>query len=86
MNPKNLMMMVFVLIVGLSVGYLLPDSSTSGNGGQDNGPCSGGDEALAWRNPMNPAITSPVFTQDEMGMDYRRSVLTGNGILDQREL
>ena len=25
---------------------------------------------LFWRNPMNPAVTSPVFTQDEMGMDY----------------
>ncbi|ATX78516.1 membrane fusion protein, Cu(I)/Ag(I) efflux system [Mariprofundus aestuarium] len=73
MNPKNLMMMAFVLTVGLSVGYLLPGSSTSGNGRQEHhadGPCSGGDEVLAWRNPMNPAITSPVFTQDEMGMDY----------------
>lgn len=27
-------------------------------------------EVLFWRNPMNPSITSPVFTQDEMGMDY----------------
>ena len=27
-------------------------------------------EVLFWRNPMNPEITSPVFTQDEMGMDY----------------
>jgi len=25
---------------------------------------------LFYRNPMNPAITSPVFTKDEMGMDY----------------
>jgi len=25
---------------------------------------------LFYRNPMNPAITSAVFTQDEMGMDY----------------
>ena len=25
---------------------------------------------LFWRNPMNPAITSPVFAKDEMGMDY----------------
>jgi len=25
---------------------------------------------LFYRNPMNPAITSPVFTQDDMGMDY----------------
>ncbi len=27
-------------------------------------------KVLFWRNPMNPAITSPVFMQDEMGMDY----------------
>jgi len=25
---------------------------------------------LFYRNPMNPAITSPTFTKDEMGMDY----------------
>lgn len=29
-----------------------------------------GQKPLFWRNPMNPAITSPVFTKDEMGMDY----------------
>jgi Cu(I)/Ag(I) efflux system membrane fusion protein len=29
-----------------------------------------GEKPLFWRNPMNPAITSPVFTKDEMGMDY----------------
>ncbi len=27
-------------------------------------------EVLFYRNPMNPAITSPVFMQDDMGMDY----------------
>ncbi len=27
-------------------------------------------KVLFWRNPMNPAITSPVFTKDSMGMDY----------------
>lgn len=27
-------------------------------------------KVLFWRNPMNPAITSPIFQQDEMGMDY----------------
>jgi len=28
------------------------------------------DEVLFYRNPMDPTITSPVPTQDEMGMDY----------------
>ena len=27
-------------------------------------------KVLFYRNPMNPAITSPVPAQDEMGMDY----------------
>lgn len=27
-------------------------------------------KVLFYRNPMNPAITSPVFMKDEMGMDY----------------
>ncbi|MDX8382992.1 MAG: efflux RND transporter periplasmic adaptor subunit, partial [Ghiorsea sp.] len=27
-------------------------------------------KVLFYRNPMNPNITSPVFAQDEMGMDY----------------
>ncbi len=31
---------------------------------------SGERKVLFWRNPMNPAITSPVFTKDSMGMDY----------------
>ncbi len=29
-----------------------------------------GDKPLFYRNPMNPAITSPVPAKDEMGMDY----------------
>jgi Cu(I)/Ag(I) efflux system membrane fusion protein len=28
------------------------------------------DKIVFYRNPMNPAITSPVFTKDNMGMDY----------------
>ena len=30
----------------------------------------GGRKLLFYRNPMNPAITSPVAAKDEMGMDY----------------
>jgi Cu(I)/Ag(I) efflux system membrane fusion protein len=29
-----------------------------------------GDKIVFYRNPMNPAITSPTFMKDEMGMDY----------------
>ncbi len=29
-----------------------------------------GDKIVFYRNPMNPAITSPTFMKDQMGMDY----------------
>lgn len=31
---------------------------------------AGTDPVVFYRNPMNPAITSPTFMKDEMGMDY----------------
>ena len=44
-------------------------------GGQDSPPSgstasSGEREILFYRNPMDPSVTSPVPTQDEMGMEY----------------
>ncbi len=38
----------------------------------DHGPrtTSVGRKVLFYRNPMNPSVTSPVPTKDEMGMDY----------------
>ncbi|MCF6323585.1 MAG: efflux RND transporter periplasmic adaptor subunit [Gammaproteobacteria bacterium] len=36
-------------------------------------------KALYYRNPMNPAITSPVFMQDDMGMDYIAVYADGGG-------
>ena len=36
-------------------------------------------KALYWRNPMNPAITSPIFAKDEMGMDYLPVYADENG-------
>ncbi|EGW55267.1 putative membrane fusion protein SilB [endosymbiont of Tevnia jerichonana (vent Tica)] len=38
---------------------------------------------LFWRNPMNPAITSPVFTKDEMGMDYLPVYADDGGAADE---
>ncbi|MBI5116900.1 efflux RND transporter periplasmic adaptor subunit [Candidatus Poribacteria bacterium] len=34
------------------------------------GDTAGGRKVKFWRNPMDPAVTSPVFTKDSMGMDY----------------
>lgn len=72
----NRQLMVFVLValgLGFGGGYLVsymgdgPSSDTADSGMADNGADK---QPLFWRNPMNPEITSPVFMQDEMGMDY----------------
>ncbi|MBL3600051.1 MAG: efflux RND transporter periplasmic adaptor subunit [gamma proteobacterium endosymbiont of Lamellibrachia anaximandri] len=42
-----------------------------------------GKKPLFWRNPMNPAITSPVFTKDEMGMDYLPVYADDGGAADE---
>ena len=63
---------VVALAVGLGAGWYL-FSGTSSGGGDSAAAAGGGSgerEVLYYRNPMNPAITSPVPAQDEMGMDY----------------
>jgi RND family efflux transporter MFP subunit len=47
------------------LGWVRPPG---GGGGAGDG--AGGRKLLFYRNPMNPAITSPVPAKDEMGMDY----------------
>ncbi len=75
MNKKLLIgVIAAALLAGWAGGrWLAPrpaamnDSQAESNG---DGPCAGGKPPLFWRNPMNPAITSPTFQKDEMGMDY----------------
>ena len=69
MNRTMIMVALAALGLGWAGGYLLsPTGSESTQVGDEAG--SAQREVLYWRNPMNPEITSPVFTQDEMGMDY----------------
>ncbi len=67
---------IVTLLVGIGAGiwmsgyqsqipWFVPELRESVAAGKNEGR-----KPLFWRNPMNPAITSPVFTQDEMGMDY----------------
>jgi len=62
---------IAALGIGFGGGYWL-----SGGGAGTETPGETADtssaerEVLFWRNPMNPAITSPVFMKDDMGMDY----------------
>ena len=67
--PKSLPRTAGMLLVALAVGAggtwlalrhrLAPAQAAQG-----------GDPIAFYRNPMNPAITSPTFMKDEMGMDY----------------
>lgn len=48
---------------------LRQDDAPSGEAGTEP-PAAGERKVLFYRNPMNPTITSPVPSKDEMGMDY----------------
>jgi len=60
---------IAALGIGFGGGYFFSSPNTSAQMDATQGQ-SGERKVLFWRNPMNPAITSPVFMQDEMGMDY----------------
>jgi len=60
---------IAALGIGFSGGYFLSSLTISEQ--MDSMQSQSGErKVLLWRNPMNPAITSPVFMQDDMGMDY----------------
>jgi len=69
MNAKRAGMALLILLGGIGAGYWL-------GGGTSKPPTDAASSAkgerkpLFYRNPMNPAITSPVPAKDSMGMDY----------------
>lgn len=65
MNKSTFLIALLMLFIGLGGGYWL-----SGNGSSPALGEMGKKEPLFYRNPMNPAITSPVPVKDSMGMDY----------------
>jgi len=68
MSKSIIITAIAALAIGAASGYFLAPVDRGQS--QAVSSSSSEPEVLFWRNPMNPAITSPVFTQDEMGMDY----------------
>ncbi|MEZ5541429.1 MAG: efflux RND transporter periplasmic adaptor subunit [Pseudomonadota bacterium] len=69
MNTQGVAGVLLALVLGAAGGYWFALHS----GDRDSGTADGAKQpraVLFYRNPMNPAITSPVPAQDEMGMDY----------------
>ena len=68
MNKRIIVAAAVTLLIGLAAGYgLAPRQATEK---PQAGKASAQKRPLFYRNPMNPAITSPVPAKDEMGMDY----------------
>lgn len=73
MNKQAVTGVLVALLLGAGVGYWVASYHASQNSASDvDGAMKpdDGKQVLFYRNPMNPEITSPVPTQDEMGMDY----------------
>ena len=67
---KTALIIVVALAVGLGAGYLLFGGETARDIPGETSAGTAADAPLYYRNPMNPAITSPVPAKDHMGMDY----------------
>ncbi|MBT5032520.1 MAG: efflux RND transporter periplasmic adaptor subunit, partial [Proteobacteria bacterium] len=65
MNKSGFTITTLALVLGLAIGYWL-------FGGESSEELMSETEMqpVFYRNPMDPTITSPVFMQDSMGMDY----------------
>ena len=69
MNKQTLVSILLVAILAGGGGYWLAMNQSSFTTATNSAP-AGERKPLFYRNPMNPAITSPVPAKDEMGMDY----------------
>jgi len=68
MNKNLITTTLIALLIGSAAGYWMAADNTDQAGSTQS--ASSERKPLFYRNPMNPAITSPVPAQDEMGMDY----------------
>ncbi len=68
MNKQIIITAVLMLVLGAGSGYWLANRHQNHQQPVSSSNSSG--HPLFYRNPMNPAVTSPVPTKDNMGMDY----------------
>lgn len=68
MNKSIATTAVIALLIGGGTGYWLSFDKSTGSAARQLSP--GEPKVLFYRNPMNPAITSPTPAKDDMGMDY----------------
>ena len=59
---------VVALLIGSAIGHWIPSGKSAAPAASPSATAQR--KPLFYRNPMNPAITSPVPAKDEMGMDY----------------
>ncbi len=73
MNKAIIMTGAVTLALGIAAGYWLaryPAPAETGAEHAGSHQSAAEREILFYRNPMNPAVTSPTPMQDSMGMDY----------------
>jgi len=67
-NKSIVVTAVIALLIGSGIGYWFSFYKSEKSAIQQLSPTE--QKVLFYRNPMNPAITSPIPAQDDMGMDY----------------
>ncbi len=67
-NKQLITTAIVALLIGSGVGYWI--SSSKSPPVPETNAAAAEHKPIFYRNPMNPAITSPIPAQDEMGMDY----------------
>jgi len=68
MNKNIITTAAIALLIGSGAGYWMAAEESGGTDGKQS--VTSERKPLFYRNPMNPEITSPVPSQDEMGMEY----------------
>lgn len=68
MNRNIVATAIIALLIGGGIGYWFSFGKSTGSTAGQLSPSK--PKILFYRNPMNPAITSPTPAKDDMGMDY----------------